>query len=251
MCLLLLYTVLTPNAHQYNITEKIKEANSILFSNENAVQRQSQPKVKFRDHKLVDFEPEDGESMAETQSTVPDEVSDDGYSDEIVEVSEEKVIDETIEIEDVCEQVQQVEAENVEIDEKESADDENYDKESFHDEVEVNQGEVVENSNESEGKPPKKLTSFRPKSSKVNPTDIETRSDRRKICCGFKESVEYKQSLPKYNGFSSNYGLSKEEISRREFLRYRHIQHKQQRIEKKLEQKDFLAKTNEEAFAKW
>lgn len=250
MCLLLFHTVLTPNAHQYNITEKIKEANSILFSNENAVQRQSQPKVKFRDHKLVDFEPEDGDSMAETQSNVPDEVSDDGYSDEIVDVTEEKVIHESIEIEEVCEQVQQIE--NVEIDEKEPADDENYDRESFHDEVEVSQGEVVENSNEIEGKPAKKSTSFRPKSSKVNPSDIEPKSDRRKVsrvCCEFKE--EYKKLLPKYNGFTSNYGLSKDEITRRELIRHKHNQHKQHRIEKKLEQKDFLAKTNEEAFAKW
>lgn len=218
------------------------------------MQRQSQPKVKFRDQKLVDYEPEDCESM-ENPPNVADEVSDDGYSEEIVEVTDEKVIDESIEIEDVCEKSTQQEAETVESGEKEFVDDENYDKESFHEEVEVSLVKIPENSIENPEKPTKKSTIFRPKSSKVNPTnDDDTRNicnDRRKVCCGFKESDEYKQSLPKYNGFSSNYGLSQEEQSRREFIRYKQFQHKQQRSEQRVEQKELLAKTNEEAFAKW
>lgn len=232
------FIVLTPNIHQYNITEKIKEANSILFSETQP--RQSQPKVKFRD-KLVDYE---CESMENQPHAVVDEVSDDGYSEEIVDVTEK--VDEAIEIEEVCEQIQQQFVENGGNDEKELIEDESYDKESFHDEFEVNLSEKPKESPEK----PQKKTTFRPKSSnKVNPMDVETRKNRRKDCCSFKETDEYKKSLPLYNG--STYGLSKEEKNKREFIRYQRAADKQQRLERKMEEKEFLAKTNEEAFSKW
>jgi hypothetical protein len=230
------FSVLTPNVHQYNITEKIKEANSVLFSNEN-VQRKHSPKVKFRDHKLVDFE-DDGESMEipAQSSIVEDEVSDDGYSEEIV--------NESIEIEDLSEQVQQQETEVEE--EQEQVEEENYEKESFHEEVD----EIpVENCEKPEALPEliqPKTTAFRPKSSKVNPVEPE----RRKACCDFKNSDEYKEKLPKYNGYSSNY-VSKEVFAKREFFRYKQMQLKQEKLELELEQKRLLAETNEEAFAQW
>jgi hypothetical protein len=234
------FSVLTPNVHQYNITEKIKEANSVLFSNEN-VQRKHSPKVKFRDHKLVDFE-DDGESMEiQVQSSiVEDEVSDDGYSEEIV--------NESIEIEDVSEQVQQDETEIEE--EKEPIVEENYDKEAFHEEVEEIPVENCEKPGTAPEKTQPKTTVFRPKSSKVNPTITESRLERRKTCCDFKNSDEYKEKLPKYNGYSSNY-VSKEVFAKREFFRYKQLQCKQEKLEQQLEQKKLLAETNEEAFAQW
>lgn len=234
------FTVLTPNVHQYNITDKIKEANSVLFSNEN-VQRKHSPKVKFRDHKLVDFE-DDGESMEiQVQSSiVEDEVSDDGYSEEIV--------NESIEIEDLSEQVQQPETE-IEV-EKEEVEEENYEKESFHEEFDENPVENCEKPETSPEKSQPKPAVFRPKSSKVNPTEPETRIERRKTCCDFKNSDEYKEKLPKYNGYSSNY-VSKEVFAKREFFRYKQMQCKQEKLEQQLEQKRLLAETNEEAFAQW
>lgn len=230
------FTVLTPSIHQYSITEKIKEANSILFSNTETQPRQSQPKVKFRDHKLVDYE---------CESHVVDEMSDDGYSEEIVDATEKA--EESIEIEEVCEQIQQLEADNSENDEKELIDEENYDKESFHEEVQVTSTENLEEPSS------KKSTSLRSKASnKVNPADVGSRKDRRKDCCQFKETDEYKKSLPVYcNGGKSTYGLSKEEKQRREFIRYQREFKKQQKLDKQLEERAEKIEKTEEAFKLW
>ena len=69
-----------------------------------------------------------------------------------------------------------------------------------------------------------------------------------KLCC---KNNEYKQKLPKYNGFSSIYGLSKDELERRHFKQLRSIEIRQRRAAKKKEQKEYFAKINEEVFAKW
>lgn len=231
-----LSSVLTPNVHQYNITEKIKQANSVLFSNDEASQRKHSPKVKFRDHKLVDFE-SDAESMEIQSNVVEDEVSDDGYSEEIVH--------ESIETEEVSEQ-QQLETEVIE--EKEHVEEENYEKETFHEETEEKLVENCEKPEEPAEKPEKKSTVFRVKSSKINPLETER---RKKSCCDYKNADEYKEKLPKYGGHNSTY-VSKDVFARQtgEF-RYKKMQCKQEKFEQQLEQKKLLAETNEEAFSKW
>lgn len=234
------FSVLTPNVHQYNITEKIKEANSVLFSNEN-VQRKHSPKVKFRDHKLVDFEDEvESMEIPAQPSVVEDEVSDDGYSEEVVY--------ESIEIEEVTEVVvtQEIEIEE----EKKEVEEESYEKESFQEEDDEIPVENCENPESAPEIVMPKASVMRPKSSKVSPTTPECRLERRKTCCDFKNSDEYKEKLPKYNGYSSNY-VSKEVFAKREFFRYKQMQSKQEKLEQQLEQKRLLAETNEEAFAQW
>lgn len=261
-------TVLQPVSNQYNISEKIKEANQQLFVGESTVQRQSQPKVRFRDHKLVDYEPEDvNEIMENTNPKVisnrEDDSSDDGYIDD--EVDATTSIEEAVEIEDVCEQIEQ--DEERENNRKESMNNENYLKEDFHGESDSeqtplgeakdagNENPVLSSSNETSSKAEKftKLHILRPKSSKVNPCDVPLgdQSKIRKTCCDYKGTDEYKQKLPKYNGFNSNYGLSKEEFVKREYVQLKLKQHKELKTIHRMEQKEFVASLNEEAFSKW
>lgn len=257
-------TVLQPVSNQYNISDKIKEANQQLYVSESTVQRQSQPKVRFRDHKLVDYEPEDVHEIMEKNTNAKvinnreDDSSDDGYIDD--EVDATTSIEETVEIEDVCEQIEQ--DEEKENNEKESPNNENYSKEDFHEESEGeqvplnvgNENPVLSSSNEACSKPekPTKPPIFRPKSSKVNPSGSPSDQPKlRKTCCDFKETDEYKQTLPKYNGFNSNYGLSKEEIAKREFVQLKQRQHKELKTIHQMEQQEFVASLNEEAFSKW
>jgi len=123
-----------------------------------------------------------------------------------------------------------------------------------------------------------KKKSLRPKSSKINPIQVAvdvvpsleglsnnhneggssgggSRSNssqaRNKTCCHYKETDEYKQTLPKYRGCNSIYGLSKDEIERRTFSKFKQQQQRQRQQHTAMEQKEFLAQTNEEAFAKW
>lgn len=256
-----------PVSNQYNITDKIIEANHQLYSDEDPVKRQSQPKVRFRDHKLVDYEPEDENDVnmdkkvnAKVVETNEDEFSDDGYIDE--EAPEEtKSIEEATEIEDVCEQIQDLD--EIENNDKESSINEIYSKEDFNEEDEerslsddtkADQSEATVVVTKKPEKPQQKQT-FRTKSSKVVPADDKStqmgEQKERKLCCQFKESDEYKQTLPKYNGFNSNYGLSKEEIARREHVRLRQHRYKELKTIQQLEQKEMEASLNEQAFAKW
>lgn len=313
--------VLQPVSNQYNITDKIKEANQELYKGEK-FQRSTQPKVRFRDHQLVDFEPEANESVPAQQqmerrpsvtvSTVnsnsqnniskikEEESSDDGYIDEedevVAEVEQTRIVVESssVEIEEVCEQIEILEAASVDIgdedDDGESDNDDNsaneeeiYTKDDFH-EDNNNKDEnsaimtttVKKKAHKKQKQQPqqalptsekKKNSSKKVFRSKVTPSadeimpttptdapmEISAPSKKsassRKLCCQMNN--EYKQKLPKYNGFSSNYGLSKEELERRSFNQQRYNEIQQSREAKKSEQKKFVAKVNEEAFSKW
>lgn len=250
--------VLTPSAHQYNIVEKIKEANQ-LYS-EDPAERQTQPKVKFKDN-LVEFEPGD-ESAVEIMENISDnksveESEDDGYIDD--EVAESiSVIDERDEI--------QVNPERDVIGDKQ------YSQEEFENELgddgnldpsDIQEGGEGEEEGEEEGEdgtitePAEKAhksNSLRPRSSKVSPASesaVEESRKIRKLCCFFKETDEYKQKLPNYNGFNSNYGLSKDEIAKREVIQSKKQQVQMNRHIQQIEHEEFMASVNEEAFAKW
>lgn len=104
---------------------------------------------------------------------------------------------------------------------------------------------------------PKRIFS-RSKSTKISPITTDVSNDvtnlcrnKVKTCCKHKESDEYKQKLPKYNGAHSNYGLSLEEIAKRQRKEQKSIHIKQRKEEQQFEQKELLSKNNEEAFAKW
>ncbi|XP_058464567.1 uncharacterized protein LOC131438504 [Malaya genurostris] len=68
-------------------------------------------------------------------------------------------------------------------------------------------------------------------------------------CCRFKKKLDDK--LPYYNGFHSEYGLSKEELD----AKNKRVEAKRKRFyeryQKKVEQQQIKAQTNEEAFAAW
>lgn len=300
------YKVLQPVSNQYNITDKVKEANQELYKGEK-FQRSTQPKVRFRDHQLVDYEPEEGEEVSvelmEKRSSISvhnandiivkikeEESSDDGYIEDEAIPDGERIVVESIEIEEVCEQIEMLET-SIEDgkDEGSTNDDETYTKEmDFHDDsiesvivttsrVKIERKSSVQHKNLPIQKQntlkalsalPRTTKVFR---SKINPSlddamttstnDIisppttpsmsekRVTSGRLKTCCQNKN--EYKQKLPKYNGYSSNYGLSKDELERRRFNQLRSIEMQQYREARKVEQKEYVAKVNEEAFAKW
>jgi hypothetical protein len=279
--------VLQPVSNQYNITEKIKEANSQLYKVE-SVTRSSQPKVRFRDHQLVDYEPEDDdvielmEKRSNSSNSVKkeEESSDDGYiDDEVLDVvpADDRVTTvESIEFEEVCEQIEVLEMSaevNVVNDafESEASEEDTYAKDGFHEDVldEVPKSVVRElkpieaelRSDEKKRKTSNSTLTFSTKKifrTKINPSsDVavdgspDVKCTPKKKCCQFKETDEYKQKLPKYNGLNSNYGLSKEEFERRHVRKLENVELKQQRRQLTVQQKEHLAQTNEAAFAKW
>lgn len=214
-----------------------------------AHQRQSQPKVRFKDHKLVDYEPDNEDELMESKHsesfTRSDEESDaTGSIDDETEETASTVFNETIEIEEVCEEIYRFEAS--EKNEEELEENEDYTKD-FDDEVEESSKDKTEaqiETNEQKPKvqkPPKEKT-FRIKPSKVTPSDDEITSDdqkiRNKTCCFYKATDEYKQKLPKYNGFNSHYGLSKEDIAKREhqqkqqqqMLLHQRVKHEEEKV---------------------
>lgn len=76
-----------------------------------------------------------------------------------------------------------------------------------------------------------------------------------KIQLNFKPCCEYKtvenNRLPRYSGYFSQYGLSKEQLELRDLLRERSHRRKYQRIERKSEEEMLKSQVNEEAFARW
>lgn len=278
--------------NQYNITEKIKQANQELYSE--SVSRASSPKVKFRE-KLVECEPEfdeDGNLMEKRSNSSnsshrkEEESSDDGSDVETnsknnsinsdVAMNESNVTSE--DIDEVCEQLDG----ELELSEKEENSDatenvpeepEDYFKSDFNEEEldEVSKSPellreptIVRKCCEDRDKKPEVQKCFakrifsRSKSTKINPIITDFSNDvtnlcrnKVKTCCKHKESDEYKQKLPKYNGAHSNYGLSLEEIAKRQRKEQKSIHIKQRKEEQQFEQKELLSKNNEEAFAKW
>lgn len=82
-----------------------------------------------------------------------------------------------------------------------------------------------------------------------------TAGDFLKIQLNFKPCCEYKtvenNRLPRYSGYFSQYGLSKEQLELRDLLRERSHRRKYQRIERKSEEELIKSQVNEEAFARW
>jgi hypothetical protein len=294
---------LQPVSNQYNITDKIKEANQELYKGEK-FQRSTQPKVRFRDHQLVDYEPEEGDEVSvelmERRSSISihntngnndiivkikeEESSDDGYIEDEAIPDGERIVVESIEIEEVCEQIEMLETSIEDAkDDISTNNDETYTKDiDFHEDsiesviVTTSRVKIERKLSQQKHEPllpqsQKRKATKKVFRSKINPsmddamtptsTEIispptspsisekRASSARMKACC--QNNNEYKQKLPKYNGYKSNYGLSKDEQERRRFNQLRNIEMQQYRAAKKVEQKEYVAKVNEEAFAKW
>lgn len=245
--------VLQPVSNQYNITEKIKEANHKLFTSTTtdpiSQRRPSAQRVRFKD-KLVEYESEDNDKMTpdigEHQQQQQRIESVEKYDDEdSVDLDEKEVEEITSEIEELMSTESGVEP----------YDDNDFETESHP----INEGD--ENSTPDlsafNNAKKKKLTTLAkvvgfgggrktPQSESSEEKIMLQRIRTIKECCQFKESNEYKEKLPNYNGFNSRYGLSKEEIERRESGRSRR---KQDRSDKQLQehqQKELVARINEE-----
>lgn len=228
-------------------------ANQQLFSGDNTVQRQTQSKVRFRDHKLVDYEPVnedmDNECHSKMINKPEDYSSDDGYIDDVT-----TSIEEAVEIEEFLEKV---ERDDRETDENENSYNEAGDSDHYppaleldETEKEVNPACSLSSGNSINQEKAKKNSNFLPKSSKVNPSS-HTQTKLRKKCCNYKGKDEFEEKLPNYNGFNSKYGLSKDEIEKRLHIQLKQNQHKELKTIHKLEQKELVASLNEEAFSKW
>lgn len=274
--------VLQPVSNQYNISDKIKEANQQLYRSEQL--QRSQPKVRFRDHQLVDYEPEDGsgiEIMERRRSSsaggrnsfsgppikMVESLSDidDGYiDDEILDMSaDERLIIETIEIEEVCEEIEVLEVndnnrdfvndihESLDNEETKYETDDFYKDDDSRDSIKSIERHPTKTTNGRDEKHGSKKRIFRTKINPIGNIPVDERKPRNKKCCKYKETDEYKQKLPKYNGFYSHYGLSKDEIERREHKMLTSVEFKRRRSSHYIEKQEHLAKTNEEAFAKW
>lgn len=80
-------------------------------------------------------------------------------------------------------------------------------------------------------------------------------SDILKIQLNFKPCCEHKhletQRLPRYCGYLSQYGLSKEQLERRDARRERHHHRRCKRIERQEQEELLKSLINEEAFASW
>jgi hypothetical protein len=214
--------------------------------------------VKFREPKLVDYEPEEDENevMELTSHSNQGSVKDEESSEESF-ITEECIgaqIQEQADIEEVVELEKSPRTASIDLDyvaEIELGNDE------FHDEIDDHEDpKLTKDSNNLVRKKTKVEAWCEPEehqSTTQNGPESSSESQRKqtKFCCEYKESDEYKQKLPKYNGFISKYGLSKEEITRRELFNSQMLQKKQLQQERKFENSIARKQINEEAFSKW
>lgn len=80
-------------------------------------------------------------------------------------------------------------------------------------------------------------------------------SDILKIQLNFKSCCEHKHldapRLPRYCGYLSQYGLSKEQLERREARRERHQRRRSKRVERLAQEESQKSRVNDEAFESW
>ena len=260
---LFVIAVLQPTPNEYNINERIKEANQELYSTPYQDTDFANRKVRFRDT-LEDFEPEESDDeQTEKNSSQSSVVSHHSKSkeevimDEIDKENDELNVEEIDEIlsknnddmdytgddvSEICEQIEEMKA---------KSDDESTDKLDVEDDIHSHKSsksdstvEELENNNATNDVIPccgdhktkkasyiqkclpKKLTK---KSGKVNPTssDDDAKDRKHKTCCQHKHSDDYIQKLPRYNGQNSVYGLSQEQLEKREYNLQKSIHMKQ------------------------
>lgn len=230
-------------SNQYNISEKIKEANHKLFNSTESIpqRRQSSQRVRFKDN-LVEFESEEHETATMESSSL-----------RIESVEEEFEEDESIEVENVEEKIEEISSEVEEL--RASGSVEIYDENDFEMETQTTAANENNNIGSDEKlsalkveRPPGRRRSL-PPHNRVTPMSESCEELRRlsaKNCCKFKESNEYIEKLPRYNGFNSRYGLSKEDIERREHARLRREQARNSKHVEQMQQKELVARINEE-----
>lgn len=250
--------VLQPVSNQYNIAEKIKEANQKLFTSATTdpitqQRRQSSQRVRFKD-KLVEYHAEESDKMT----------TDSGGGNQRIESVEEENFEEedeeSIEIENFDEKIEEISSELEDLKTNDSAD--AYDENDFEleshpiNEQRESAAGIFDRVRKKRITNVVKVLSFG-QSTQVNiggrktPQSESSEELQRlrvvKDCCQFKE--KYKEALPRYNGFNSRYGLSKEEIERRESGRSQRKQDRNAKQMQELQQKEMVARVNEEVMS--
>lgn len=156
--------VLQPVQNQYDIQQKIREANTIHKSE--SFQRQSiVPKVRFRDQHLVDFE---SDRVIMESDSIEDEAFD--VKDDKIAVNSERLLIESNDIDEVCERIT---ASDINEEENNYAVD-------FHDEISIEKDLSI-----------KKLNKEKIKN------HITKKDKRLKTCCNYKKTDEYRRFLPR------------------------------------------------------
>lgn len=247
-------TVLYP-ANEYNIQEKIKEANQELFlemqMSDETVEEELPPvaaevsrvhngrKVTFRTD-LEDYEPDELQLVgSESSQSIVEEEEEDcateiGEEEHVLEIIETDVKDT---LGDAIEQLVIGQEEEDCADESEC--------------VQVCTSEeiiAVEEEPKAEVDPPlppAKETKRRPTSS---PAVIQSKAVKYKSCC---EQKDVQRMLPKYVGHFSEYGLSQQQLQTKMVRGERRRQTRQQVAFQKYQEERERTRLNEEAFARW
>lgn len=245
----LIFAVLQPVPNEYNINERIKEANQELYSTPHQDTDAANRKVRFREN-LEDFEPEESDEEHTEKNSSQSSASNPKPKEEIIidEIDQEndelniEEIDQILsksnedmdytgdDVSEICEQIEDLKA-------KSDDDTDKLDEDEIHSQRSSKSDLTVEELEDPESQPkvvhlccedhktkksnciqkcfPKKITK---KCGKVNPSnsDEESRDKKNKTCCQHKHSDEYIQKLPRYNGQNSVYGLSQEQLQKRE-----------------------------------
>jgi hypothetical protein len=268
-------SVFQPSANEYNIADKIKQANQELYSEPNVHNSANNRRVRFRDQ-LEDFEPEEnseeeGNSQGSNQrvlelDNVSEVSSDDGYGEsnnsdierpmeeinceDIEEILSTKS-DQESEVSEICEQLEEkLDLKNDELCEEDSI-------EIIELEPELprkSTNPLKPNSNEDDDESGIQLCfskKYRPKSGKIKPAAEILAEKKVKSCCEHKKSDEYLNKLPSYNGLHSIYGLNSEQLQKKFQNEQKNLHLKQLREMKKNEQKEIHEATSEEAFRSW
>jgi hypothetical protein len=218
------------------------------------IERQSEPKVKFREPKLVEYEPEGDKEVMELQScpsnqssTKDEESSNESFIDEEFIEASHVVTEDNVELESFQQSTSVDSDNNLDTD---------YGKDDFYDEKDDQEDLKLPKDSRSSVKKKVKVEAWcEPEEdprSNTNVTIINSANLQKiKTCCEYKKRDGYKEKLPKYNGFVSKYGLSKEEIDRRNFVNSKMYQKRQLQVELQKERSIARKQINEEAFSKW
>lgn len=253
----------------YNIVDKVKLANQELF----AIPQPNSPlpeqqKVSFKND-LVDFaefsssEAEDDELEDQTGTKLDEEEEEEENEDNENEEEDVKMSTEIDEnIEEICEIIEDL---SVDVPEEPIIDEDednltdylesSIDSKDVDSVVEV----IITNPADYEVKPIQKVPSIDSTEVKQvkKPTKIIKPEENKnlKLNLNFRSCCEHKCSgntkLPKYNGYYSQYGLSKEQLEKRETRIETYRKKDLLKKTKNLEEDSTKSKASEEAFARW
>lgn len=246
--------VLKP-ANEYNIHEKIKEANQELFLEFQMSSETDEPpvpdrKVTFR-QKLEDYEPDEvsllhssssdsivEDCFIEEQTTVTIEQEDlpEDIEDNLIDSLNQLEIEDQVEIEVIADELKEIDLEPV------------VDRESEVSEV-LLETIIADTSDPAiTCVPPARPPTTKPEKKRSKRSETLVASNKYKSCC---ESKPVQQILPRYAGDKSEYGLSKHQMQMKMIRGEKQRRRRQESAFRKYQEEVERCRANEEAFAQW